>query len=176
MVTQQNQKSASHATTNHDGIHYKMTVKWHPNPLISWWKWSVWFCGYFHYVVHNQRERYTAVTSESDRHSKDADRNELSDKVALAVGMSLLVTLNVDMDLDVANGLWGTIDGIILDPNEPPFEPGSSRVNLQYLLLYCGVHSSRPLWSVIVNRITSGIPGMFDGRMQLTCTSPEPYY
>ena len=36
----------------------------------------------------------------------------------MAIGASVMVTLNIHMDLDVANGVHGMIQGIILDERE----------------------------------------------------------
>ncbi|KAL6303026.1 hypothetical protein BKA93DRAFT_818191 [Sparassis latifolia] len=41
--------------------------------------------------------------------------------VELAIGMKVMVTMNIKTDLDVANGSRGTIEDIILDENEPTF-------------------------------------------------------
>ncbi|CAK5270204.1 unnamed protein product [Mycena citricolor] len=45
---------------------------------------------------------------------------ELPYTIELAVGMELMVTSNIETDLDLTNGARGTIEEIILDPDEPP--------------------------------------------------------
>ncbi|CUA73486.1 hypothetical protein RSOLAG22IIIB_05336 [Rhizoctonia solani] len=62
-----------------------------------------------------------------------ADKSSLTDKVLLAVGMRVMVTSNVETDLDVANGARGTVVEIFLHPNEPPFDSGASVVTLSKL-------------------------------------------
>ncbi|KZT00159.1 uncharacterized protein LAESUDRAFT_631192, partial [Laetiporus sulphureus 93-53] len=60
----------------------------------------------------------------------------------LAVGMKVMVTLNIATDLDIANGARGEIRRIILHPEEP--EHGDERVvRLQHLLAYIIVKLDR---------------------------------
>jgi hypothetical protein len=40
--------------------------------------------------------------------------------VEVAVGAEILMTLNVDTNLDITNGTCATVAKIILDPREPP--------------------------------------------------------
>ncbi|KAG8738861.1 hypothetical protein FRC10_006432, partial [Ceratobasidium sp. 414] len=54
-----------------------------------------------------------------------------------------MVTLNIQTDLDLANGARGTITGIVLDPNKPKFESTAPVVRLKRLLLYIPVKMSR---------------------------------
>jgi len=63
--------------------------------------------------------------------SKDPKTRKLSDDVELAVGMLCMVTMNVKTEHDLANGTRGTIHDIILDSNEPDFNPQSSIIHLQ---------------------------------------------
>jgi len=44
----------------------------------------------------------------------------LPSSLSLAVGMRVLVTFNIQTDLDLANGARGSIVGIVLHPQEPP--------------------------------------------------------
>lgn len=63
-------------------------------------------------------ERYAAATKRSKRKGRE-EKAGLPDEVQLAVGMKVMVTVNVMTDLDVANGARGEIVDIILDPDEP---------------------------------------------------------
>lgn len=56
----------------------------------------------------------------------------LADEVKIAVGMRVMVTLNLSTDKDLANGTRGTIEEIILDPREnctQPDEDGAIRLS-----------------------------------------------
>ncbi|CAE6472874.1 unnamed protein product [Rhizoctonia solani] len=57
-------------------------------------------------------------------------RNGLPDEVFREISLKVMVTLNVETDLAVANGAWGTIVGIALAQNEPAFDPNSVVVTL----------------------------------------------
>lgn len=62
------------------------------------------------------QERYAVVQrakGNSTRHRKD-----LPDEIELAVGMRVMVTSNIETDLDVANGARGEIVDMILHPDE----------------------------------------------------------
>ncbi|TFK78127.1 hypothetical protein K466DRAFT_457325, partial [Polyporus arcularius HHB13444] len=50
-------------------------------------------------------------------------RKDLPEEVEMAVGMKVMVTSNIETDLDVANGARGEIVDIILHPDEPPIGP-----------------------------------------------------
>ena len=73
------------------------------------------------------------------KNEKRRKRKDLPWKIELAKGMKVLVTNNVETDLDVTNGAWGTI---VLHPDEPPLgdEP---IVHLKYLPSYILVKLSR---------------------------------
>lgn len=64
-------------------------------------------------------ERY-AVALRGKGDGSRRKRNELPETVQLAVGMKVMVTQNVETDLDITNGARGEIIDIILHPNEPP--------------------------------------------------------
>lgn len=51
---------------------------------------------------------------------KRRKRKDLPLQVELAIGMKVMVTDNLETDLDVTNGARGEIVDIILDPDEPP--------------------------------------------------------
>lgn len=62
---------------------------------------------------------------------KKEHRRHLPDQVRIAVGMKVMVTLNLATDLDVANGARGEITKIVLHPQEPPITD-SPEVRLSY--------------------------------------------
>ena len=63
---------------------------------------------------------------------KTDDTNSLPNKVDLAVGMKVMVLVNIDTDSDLANGSRGVITDIILDKREVVEETVSSKVVLSY--------------------------------------------
>ena len=56
----------------------------------------------------------------------------LPELIHIAIGMNVMVTNNLQTDLDITNGARGVIMDVILNPNEPPLDDGSV-VTLQYL-------------------------------------------
>ncbi|KAF8673089.1 helicase family, partial [Rhizoctonia solani] len=90
-------------------------------------------------------EELVAARGVSDGRGRKG-RNEkggLPDKVYLAIGLKIMVTLNVQTDLDVANGARGTIVAIALDPDEPPIEVGQQKAKLSRLPAYILVKMDR---------------------------------
>jgi hypothetical protein len=67
---------------------------------------------------------------------------QLPDTVELAVGMKVLVTSNLDTDLDITNGASGEIVGIVLQENERPTEDSPIHV-LQNVPVYILVKLTR---------------------------------
>lgn len=69
-------------------------------------------------------ERYALVN-----HTKSAKRRrskkDLPEMVHLAIGMKVMVTNNLQTDLDITNGARGVIVDILLSRDEPPLEEGS---------------------------------------------------
>ena len=53
-------------------------------------------------------------------------------EVELAIGAPVMVTLNIHMELDVANGVRGVIEGIVLDECEHQIGPNEHMVQLRY--------------------------------------------
>ncbi|EKM53756.1 uncharacterized protein PHACADRAFT_63613, partial [Phanerochaete carnosa HHB-10118-sp] len=82
-----------------------------------------------HYAVAGRR--YT-----EDGCRKRNQKNELPARVEIAVGMKVMVTSNVETDLDITNGARGVITDIILHPDEPPIDPSAPIVKLQHLPAY----------------------------------------
>ena len=86
-------------------------------------------------------ERY-AVALRGQGQKKRQRRNELPEKIQLAIGMKVMVTQNVETDLDITNGARGTIIDIILDKDEPPL-PNTNIVELVHLPAYILVQLDR---------------------------------
>ncbi|KAG8727140.1 hypothetical protein FRC12_022775 [Ceratobasidium sp. 428] len=87
-------------------------------------------------------EQYVATSSRrGDADSKANTR--FPDEIMLAVGMEVMVTLNVETELDIANGARGTVVSIVLDPNEPPFDPTAPVVTLSRVPLCVLIKMSR---------------------------------
>ncbi|KAJ3538129.1 hypothetical protein NM688_g6564 [Phlebia brevispora] len=74
--------------------------------------------------------------------SLDKQKKALPWEVELAKGMKILVTDNVETDLDVTNGARGEIVDIILHPDEPQV-PNESVIHLQYMPIYLLVQMTR---------------------------------
>lgn len=67
----------------------------------------------------------------------------LPDTVAVPLGLEVMVTYNVETEVDVANGARATIVGIVLDEAEPPFDGKAAEVTLQYPPAYILVRMHR---------------------------------
>ena len=83
---------------------------------------------------------------EAHRGRKGARLNgskDLPHQVELAIGTKVMVTDNVETDLDVTNGARGEIVGIVLHENEPPIDKAKAVVKLRYLPSYILVKFSR---------------------------------
>jgi len=73
-------------------------------------------------------ERHVLVAGMQQRYC-----GNLADKVKLAVGMQVMVTLNLSTDKDLANGTRGTIKDILLDPQEStPIPDEDGVIHLAY--------------------------------------------
>ncbi|KAI6120914.1 hypothetical protein EDD16DRAFT_1477906, partial [Pisolithus croceorrhizus] len=66
-------------------------------------------------------------------HQTRRGNHELPDTIELCVGCSVMVTENVETDLDITNGARGTIVDIFLHPNEPPITCINGVVRLKLL-------------------------------------------
>ena len=56
----------------------------------------------------------------------------MSNRIELAIGMKVMVTFNVETDLDIANGARGEIIKIVRDERETAFSPMAPIVELIY--------------------------------------------
>ncbi|KAG8746743.1 hypothetical protein FRC10_003726 [Ceratobasidium sp. 414] len=81
-------------------------------------------------------EQYVVASSSGKKKPGREDRDRLPEEVPLAIGMQIIVTLNIQTELDLANGARSTITGMVLDPNEPEFESTAPVVRLKRLPLY----------------------------------------
>lgn len=74
-------------------------------------------------------ERYALASPPKKGRRRDKG---LPESIRLAIGMKVMVTNNLQTDLDITNGARGVITDIILNPDEPPLEEGAV-VTLKYL-------------------------------------------
>lgn len=84
------------------------------------------------------QERIHVGTSRSSK-----GRKVLPSEIEIAVGMKVLVTYNLETELDITNGARGTITDIILDPRESYQDNQSPVFRLQYLPKYILVKLER---------------------------------
>ncbi|RDX55293.1 hypothetical protein OH76DRAFT_1331288, partial [Lentinus brumalis] len=86
------------------------------------------------------KERYgVAARMKNDNGRK---RKDLPERIELAIGMKVMVTSNIQTDLDLANGARGEIVDIVLHPEEPPIGDAPV-VLLQHLPVYVLVKMAR---------------------------------
>jgi ATP-dependent exoDNAse (exonuclease V) alpha subunit len=88
-------------------------------------------------------ERYAVATKPSGRNAKQDERAALPNVIELAVGMKVMVTFNVDTELDVANGARGEVKEIILDERESKFCTTKPIVELDYPPAYVLIKLNR---------------------------------
>ncbi|OJA12227.1 hypothetical protein AZE42_11669 [Rhizopogon vesiculosus] len=78
-------------------------------------------------------EWFAVATKINGRHrGKRDERAALLNRVELAIGMSMMVTFNVETDLDIANSSRGEITKIVLDERETGFTPTAPIVERAY--------------------------------------------
>ena len=70
-------------------------------------------------------------------------KKDLPAVLELAKGMKIMITTNVQTDLDVANGARGEIVDIVLHSEEPDFADEGTTIHLRYLPAYILVKLSR---------------------------------
>lgn len=76
-------------------------------------------------------QRWGIAMKKGSRSATRKEKNGLPDQVELAIGMKVMVTYNVETELDVANGARGTIVDIILDEDEPDYDHSRHEVKLR---------------------------------------------
>ncbi|KZV78438.1 hypothetical protein EXIGLDRAFT_578011, partial [Exidia glandulosa HHB12029] len=64
------------------------------------------------------RERFMLAEQNARKHYRSVQKT-LEDVIELAVGMKVMITLNMQTDIDLANGARGEIVDIVLHPDEP---------------------------------------------------------
>lgn len=79
-------------------------------------------------------ECYAAATRGSgDKSDWKRRKQDLPDVVEVAIGMKVMVTQNVQTDLDITNGACGTVVDILLSPDEPPIHDLQPIIMLKHL-------------------------------------------
>jgi hypothetical protein len=78
-------------------------------------------------------EEKIAIMTQTKGSKAESERGGLSKTIDLAIEASVMVTLNILTDLDVANGVRGVIEGIVLDERERVMATKESHVvHLQF--------------------------------------------
>ena len=85
-------------------------------------------------------------------------KKDLPTEVRFAIGAKVLVTQNLDVDLDITNGARGEIVDIILHPDEPPISTSSSEILLKFMPLYILVKMNHTRASCLPNLTPNIIP------------------
>jgi len=87
------------------------------------------------------KEKYS-LASYYGNPSSQKGKTKLPEKLHIAIGMKVMVTLNVETDLDITNGARGEVMEIVLDSREPPHEK-KEIIELHYLPAYILVKMHR---------------------------------
>ena len=84
------------------------------------------------------REQYALAARGTGgrEHGKQQAGQDLPEMIDIAIGMKVMVTQNIETDLDITNGAQGTIIEIILNPDEPIISGGTGLTELQHLPVY----------------------------------------
>ena len=77
-------------------------------------------------------ERYAALLRHQGTVSKQR-KQDLPDIIQLTIGMKVMVTQNIETDLDITNGAWGTIVDIWLHTDKSPISRQEPLIKLKYL-------------------------------------------
>ena len=80
-------------------------------------------------------ECYAAAIGRSARGEQKHWNQDLPDVIEITIGMKVMVTENVETDLDITNGARGTIIDIMLSPDEPVVSDLHATIKLQQLLV-----------------------------------------
>ncbi|OJA12140.1 hypothetical protein AZE42_05139 [Rhizopogon vesiculosus] len=89
-------------------------------------------------------EWFAVATKPNGRYRRKRDeRAALPNRVELAIEISVIVTFNVETDLDIANGSRGEITKIVLDERETEFTLTAPIVKLAYPPAYILVKMNR---------------------------------
>jgi ATP-dependent exoDNAse (exonuclease V) alpha subunit len=72
------------------------------------------------------------TVAERDGTRKRKNAGDLQREVHIAVGMEVMVTRNIETDLDITNGARGTVVDIFLHPGEPDHDEEARTTSLTY--------------------------------------------
>ena len=87
-------------------------------------------------------EHYTAATWESgDKLDWKCQKQDLPNVVEVAIGMKVMVTQNMQIDLDITNRACGTVMDILLSLDETPIHDLQFIVMLKHLPACYGIHA-----------------------------------
>lgn len=89
------------------------------------------------------KERCILKTHRGKRKKGGHNVKDLPYAIEIAIGMKVMVTTNIETNLDIMNGAQGGIIDIILHPEEPPIDPNKAVVQLKYIPAYLLVKLSR---------------------------------
>ena len=81
-------------------------------------------------------EKFAIVSKQTGHGSKIDEQGRLPDKVMLGIGMKVMVTFNIETDLDIVNEAKGETIKIVLDENESNYSPTQSFIQLKYPPMY----------------------------------------
>jgi hypothetical protein len=95
-------------------------------------------------------------TKQTGKQSKQDERASLPNMIELAVGMKVIVTFDVETDLDVANDARGEVAEIVMDEHESNFSSTNAVVELRYPPAYVLIKLKRTKAKVLEN-LDSGI-------------------
>ena len=113
------------------------------------------------------QERYAvALRKHKNGFGGQQSNKDMPDQLSLAIGMSVLITENIETDLDITNGARGHITGIILHPDEQSESESSIRV-LNRLPIYILVALNQTR--------TRNLEGLLDGVVPIIPSSQQMY-
>ena len=92
---------------------------------------------------------------------KEKKTARLAGKTKVAIGMKTMVTWNIATDADLANGAWGQIVDIVLDPSEE--DTSADENNVRVLKYPPGMVIFKPISDTVHH-----IPGLKNSLIQLT--------
>ena len=103
-------------------------------------------------------ERYAvALRKHGPDRKNNATNQDLQENVDLAIGMTILVTQNINTDLDITNGARGVIVSIVLHPEEV-LTSNDAQIKLQHLPAYILVRMERTRLGALDGLTDSVIP------------------
>ncbi len=103
---------------------------------------------------------------------KGRKRKNLPETLEVAIGMQVMVTSNIQTDLDLANGARGEVVDLVLHPDEPPVGDGCV-VHLQHLPAYILVKMHRTRAAQLDELEVGVVPvEPMESRMKIELTVP----